>query len=220
METSRPAGKSWSWGLRIVHWLGALAVLGLLATVLLRKTFLSYRTNGSLIREKLAELNINIALEPAQAIARAIRAPMWNWHYILGFALAALLLVRLLLLLVLREREVVATSLLGGISGVGLKRRIVRTFHVAGYAVILVMAATGLMLYFKGSLGISKDFAGMLKGWHETLTVFFYVFVPLHLAGVAVAEVGGEPGIVSAMIHGRRPDDPSVERAGGSAGPA
>ena len=214
METCPPAGKRWSWGLRLVHWLDALAVLGLLATVLLRKTFLSYRTNGSLIREKLAGLNINIALEPAQAIARAIRAPMWNWHYVLGFALAALLLCRLFMLVVLREREILATSLLARNPSVGLRKRLARSLHVVYYLVVLVMVATGLMLYFKGGLGISKDFAGMLKGWHEALTVFFFVFVPLHLGGVVLAEMTREPGIVSAMIHGKRPDEPAAGKGG------
>lgn len=131
MDMCRPAEKTWGWGLRVVHWLNAMAVLGLLATVLLCKTFLNYRTNGALIRQKLADLHVDIALEPAPAIARAIRAPMWNWHYILGFALAALLLCRLFMLVVLGE-----------------------------------------------------------------------------------AEMTGEPGIVSAMIHGRRPDESGTAREG------
>ncbi|MEN0059456.1 MAG: cytochrome b/b6 domain-containing protein, partial [Bdellovibrio sp.] len=53
-------------GLRIWHWLNALAILGLLLTVLLRKTFLSWRTNSALIEAKLQAAGTAITPELAK----------------------------------------------------------------------------------------------------------------------------------------------------------
>ena len=61
---------------RLWHWTMALAVLGLIGTVLLRKTFLSKSANAEIIRQKLAGFSITINLDQAVAVAKAIRAPM------------------------------------------------------------------------------------------------------------------------------------------------
>jgi Ni/Fe-hydrogenase 1 B-type cytochrome subunit len=204
MEIQQPSKTHWSRGVRLVHWLDALVVLGLLGTVLLRKTFLSYRANGALIQEELAERNVPITLDAAKAIARVIRAPMWDWHYYLGFALAALLLYRLILFFGQGEREILATSFLGRDSTTKLKKRASRSVHVLYYLFVAVMVATGLALYFKEPLGLVESATRAMKEVHETLTWFFVAFVSLHLAGVVIAECTDEPGIVSAMIHGKR----------------
>ena len=72
---------------RLWHWLNAFVVLGLLSTVLLRKTFLSWRTNSEIIMTKLSEAGTEITAEQAKLIAKAIRAGMWEWHIIFGYAL-------------------------------------------------------------------------------------------------------------------------------------
>ncbi|MBN2024879.1 MAG: cytochrome b/b6 domain-containing protein [Pirellulales bacterium] len=197
--------KRWSLPLRCVHWLEALVLLGLLGTVLLRKTFLNWRTNGEVIREKLAQRNVEIASDVAAGIARAIRAPMWQWHYYLGFALAVLVLWRIYLL-VRGEREILTTSLLGRGGNVTLKKRATRTVHVIYYLAVLGIVATGLALYFNGRLGLPGSVLRVCMEIHETLTWFFVIFVPLHVAGAFLAECTSEPGIVSAMINGKRPD--------------
>ena len=45
---------------RIWHWLNAIVVLGLLGTVFLRKTFLSWRTNSEILMTKLSEIGNGI----------------------------------------------------------------------------------------------------------------------------------------------------------------
>ena len=83
---------------RIWHWLNAIVVLGLVGTVLLRKGFLSYRTNSEIIMTKLSDIGVDIFKEDAVAIAKAIRAPMWEWHIIFGYALAFLVVYRIALM--------------------------------------------------------------------------------------------------------------------------
>lgn len=89
--------KKWRLDFRIWHWVHAVVVLGLLGTVFLRKTFLSWRTNSELLVQKLSEINVEVTADQAKVLAKAIRAPMWEWHIILGYALAALVLWRIIL---------------------------------------------------------------------------------------------------------------------------
>jgi len=83
--------QKWRFDFRVWHWIHAAVVLGLLGTVFLRKTFLSWRTNSELLTQKLSEINLEVTADQAKVLAKAIRAPMWEWHIILGYALAALL---------------------------------------------------------------------------------------------------------------------------------
>ena len=89
--------QKWRLDFRLWHWINTVVVLGLLGTVFLRKTFLSWRTNSELLTQKLAEIDLSITEAQAKVLAKAIRAPMWEWHIILGYALTALLLWRIIL---------------------------------------------------------------------------------------------------------------------------
>jgi len=80
--------------IRIWHWLNVVAVTGLLGTFFLRKTFLSWRENSAIIVDKLSSLGVEVTAEQAKLVAKAIRAPMWEWHIIFGVMLALLLLYR------------------------------------------------------------------------------------------------------------------------------
>ena len=89
--------QKWRLDFRVWHWIHATVILGLLGTVFLRKTFLSWRDNAELLTQKLTEIDISVTEAQAKVLAKAIRAPMWEWHILLGYALAALLLWRIIL---------------------------------------------------------------------------------------------------------------------------
>ena len=89
--------KKCSLSFRIWHCLHAFVVLGLLATVLLRKTFLSWRTNSEILSTELSGMQIDVTAEQAKLLAKALRDPMWEWHIFLGYALAVLLIFRIAL---------------------------------------------------------------------------------------------------------------------------
>ena len=82
---------------RVWHWLNALVIIGLLGTVFLRKTFLSWRDNAQIIMSKFSEMGVVITKEQAKVVAQTIRDGMWEWHIILGYALAFLVLYRIYL---------------------------------------------------------------------------------------------------------------------------
>ncbi|MBU0554238.1 cytochrome b/b6 domain-containing protein [Myxococcota bacterium] len=182
--------------LRAWHWLHALVLFGLLGTFFLRKTFLSWRTNAQILSAKLAALNITITDDQASALAKAVRAPMWWWHYALGFAFSALLLWRLVMHL--RGGD-------GGGASDDPHMVWVRRVYVVVYGILAVMALSGLTLYFASSLGLSKAVMGGIKGAHEQLAWGVVAFAAAHIIGVFAGEQRGQRGIVSEMISGDRP---------------
>nr|WP_295899648.1 cytochrome b/b6 domain-containing protein [uncultured Bdellovibrio sp.] len=197
--------------LRLWHWLNALAILGLLATVLLRKTFLSWRSNAALIEAKLQAAGTAITSEVAKDIAVSIRNPMWDWHVYLGFTLGALLVIRFLVgLLVIKKCPAThAAQSAWHLKNVPQEKRgqalhytFVKTGYALFYLATLFMVISGLLMQFKTELGFSKEAIGPIKEIHELMMWFFVVFVVGHLLGVVVAENRGDRGLVSDMIHG------------------
>jgi cytochrome b561 len=188
----------WSLNFRIWHWLHAIVILGLLGTVFLRKTFLSWRTNSELIMSKLAEVNIDVSAEQAKMLAKAIRAPMWEWHILLGYGLAFLVLWRMALFFTQSGKQNYQN-----LKEESLHKKAVKFGYIGIYAVIAFMALSGLSIHFYQELGLLKDTAHSIKEIHELMYNALLIFVPLHVIGVFVAENRDEKGIVSAMINGK-----------------
>ncbi|PHS33779.1 MAG: cytochrome B [Sulfurovum sp.] len=191
--------KKWRLDFRIWHWIHAFIVLGLMGTVFLRKTFLSWRTNSEILTQKLSEIDLSVTEAQAKVLATAIRAPLWEWHILLGYALAALLLWRIVLFFTqsgsMNYKHFKVKS---------LHKKMVVLSYIGIYTILTFMAISGLTIHFYEVLGLTKELAHDTKEVHEF--VFFYgvlVFVPLHIAGVVVADVTEEQGIISNMIHGK-----------------
>ena len=189
--------QKWSLSFRLWHWIHAAVILGLLGTVFLRKTFLSWRTNSEIIVTKLTEQGIDVTAEEAKAVAKAIRAPMWDWHIILGYGLAALVLWRIALFFTDSGKRSFQNF-----KQDSLHKKIVKVGYIVIYAVIAFMAVSGLVIHFYEALGLTKDTAHDIKEMHELLYNALLIFVPLHIAGVFVADATEEKGIVSDMING------------------
>lgn len=181
---------------RIWHWLNALVVLGLLGTVFLRKTFLNYRENSEILMTQLSEIGVAISKEQAVTLAKAIRAGMWEWHIILGYGLAALVLFRVYLYFKdesLREK----------FSSLTLHKKGVKSLYYLFYATLIFMSVSGLVMHFYQELTLTKEFAHDIKEIHELVFYAVMYFVPLHIAGVIIADNKEEKGITSTMINGK-----------------
>lgn len=186
----------YSLGFRVWHWLNALIVIGLLATVFLRKTFLSYKANAEILMVKLSEMGVDITIEDAKILAKAVRAGMWEWHILLGYALAFLVLYRLFLFFNNSSQK-------DDFSSLTLHKKAVKVLYYIVYAALLFMTLSGFAIYFYKDLGLSKEVAGMLKDSHESVFYIIMFFVPLHIAGVFFADAKEEHGVVSTMINGK-----------------
>jgi len=180
---------------RIWHWLNAFVVLGLLGTVFLRKTFLSWRTNSEILMSKLAEFGVDITAEQAKVLAKAIRAGMWEWHIILGYALTFLVLYRIYLYF---NKSVNKESF----SSLSLHKKGVEILYYIFYATLFFMAFSGMVLTFHTELGLAKDLTHDIKEIHEAVFNFILFFSVIHIAGVVMAEIKDEKGLISSMISG------------------
>lgn len=182
---------------RVWHWLHALVILGLLGTVLLRKTFLSWRTNSEILSTKLSTMDIVVSSDQAAILAKAVRAPMWEWHIILGYALAALLLFRIALFFTKSGKQNFID-----IKSASLHKKMVKIGYVGIYAVLGFMAITGLSIHFYEEIGLLKETAKSIKEVHEIVFNLVWIFAVLHIAGVVVADNTDEQGLISDMING------------------
>lgn len=193
--------KKWRFDFRIWHWVNAAVILGLLGTVFLRKTFLSWRTNSEILTQKLSEINMEVTEAQAKVLAKAIRAPMWEWHIILGYALAILLLWRVILFFTQSGKENYQN-----LKAESIHKKIVKLGYLLIYAVLLFMAASGLMMEFHKELGLSNNLNESLEELHALVYNAVLIFVPLHIIGVIIAEMREDKGITSDMIHGGSKD--------------
>jgi len=189
--------QKWSLNFRLWHWINAIVVMGLVGTVLLRKSFLSWRANSEIIVQKLSEINIDITAAQAKVIAKAIRAPMWEWHYILGYALGALVVWRIALFFTQSGKRSYQH-----LKEESFHKKIVKLGYLLIYVVLFLMTVSGFVMYFYETIGLAKDTAHDIKEVHELLYYILLYFVPLHIIGVFVAENQDEKGILSDMVNG------------------
>ncbi|PHR54270.1 MAG: cytochrome B [Arcobacter sp.] len=189
--------KKWSISFRIWHWVHAFVVIGLLLTVFLRKTFLSWRTNSEILSSKLLSMDINVTSEQAKILAKSVRAPMWDWHIYLGYVLAALLIIRIALFFTHSGKYNYLD-----ISSLGLHKKMVKIGYIGIYAILAFMSISGLIITFYVELGLDKQSAHSIKEIHEFIFNGVWIFVLLHIGGLFIAENRDEKGIVSEMLHG------------------
>jgi len=189
--------KKWRLDFRVWHWVHATVILGLLGTVFLRKTFLSWRTNSELLTQKLAEIDLSVTEAQAKVLAKAIRAPMWEWHIILGYALAALVVWRILLFFTESGKQNYQN-----LAKETFHKKMVKLGYLGIYTTLFFMSVSGLVIHFYQELGLLKETAHDIKDVHEFVYNALLIFVPLHILGVFAAENRDEKGILSDMVNG------------------
>ncbi|MBN2815895.1 MAG: cytochrome b/b6 domain-containing protein [Campylobacterales bacterium] len=185
----------YSLSFRVWHWLNALVILGLVGTVLLRWTFLSKTDNAEILANKLLSMGITITHEQAITLAKSLRVELWEWHIILGFIFAALLLLRAIL-------EKLDARNVAPFKELDLHHKIVQISYCVLYIVLTTLAVTGLLLYFSKELSIAKEIVHNIKELHELVYYYVAFFIPVHIAGVFFADATKEKGLVSDMING------------------
>jgi len=180
---------------RVWHWLNAIVVLGLLATVFLRKTFLSWRTNSEILIDKLFDMDIDITVTQAKILAKAIRAGMWEWHIVLGYALAFLIVFRAYIYLTDKSKK-------HSFSSLSLHKKGREISYYIVYTTLTFLTLTGFVIYFYKDLGVLKETAHTIKEIHEMSFYIIMYFVPLHLTGIVITEIRYKKSLISRMIHG------------------
>ncbi len=181
---------------RIWHWLNAFVISGILITVFLRETFLNKKINAQILIDKLFDLDMEITHDQAIVIAKAIRANMWDWHIILGYALIGLIIYRIYLFYKdTSDRE--------KFKELSLHKKVIHLLYYVIHSSLVGLVLSGLILYFYKDFGILKESVHPIKELHEFLFYIILYFIPLHIVGTIIAEHGDEKGIISSMVHGK-----------------
>lgn len=202
--------KKYSSTIRLWHWLNAVVISGSLLTVLLNSTLFKKTTNAALIRSELKDAGAIVTDNQAKAAVHAISDKIWGIHIYFGYALAALLLFRL----ILEFFELADQKLMRKIKSayqkyyvIKNKRELyrhefwVKTLYAVFYLMLLTMVLTGLCLAFEDDYPWLKSIHAF-REIHSFTMYLVLAFIVVHLTGIFLAERKDSKGIVSAMING------------------
>ena len=197
--------------IRIWHWLTFITIATLITTVLLASTALEPRKNIKLVQERLANNGVIVTDEQAFSVSHSFDDKMWDFHKLIGYGLAFLLISRFIIEVVQPGDEKVRERIKKG-----LKMRsqnsedqklikhylIVKRGYLVFYSLLLVIVLTGLGLAFGHDLAFLDHNHRLIMKVHSFCQYLMYGFVILHLGGVILADITSSRGIVSGMING------------------
>lgn len=198
--------KKWSAPMRAYHWLNSLVVTLILITVVLRKTVLDkYLVNGK-IQAFLSDKEIVLEKDATMKLAKVIRSEMWEWHYIFGFVLAFLIVVRIVLFFT-KSGKLVIRDAFSFITKNKKDNYWIQLLYLAVYLSIFIISITGVLMYFYKDLGWTHDTKEILESIHVAVMNIIIYFIPIHIIGIILSENEDEPGVTSNMINGGRKED-------------
>lgn len=189
--------KKWSSTFRIWHWLFMLTFLFISSTVFIRQTVVDKQNVSAIIIEDLSMSDINISKDDAIDIVKDIRSPLWQSHILVGYLFAGLVVARYLLFATRSGRRNYINC-----SEKTLHKKGVSATYIGIYGLATVLAISGLAIKFNAKLDLSEDMIHTVKEIHELGFYAMLFLVLAHIAGVIIAELRSEKGIVSDMING------------------
>jgi Ni/Fe-hydrogenase 1 B-type cytochrome subunit len=199
--------------IRIWHWLTFILLSAVIITVLLNSTLMNQRKNAVMVQDLLKEKGVTVTPDQAFAVSREYEDIMWGLHKQLGYGLALLFVLRMLIELVVPGEEKVYSRVKNAMGlykqNEGKKSEYrhyvwVKRGYLLFYAFLFIMILTGIGL----AMGREVSFLGKIhreiKTVHSVCQYFMYGFVLLHLFGVIIIENSNAKAIVSGMINGNR----------------
>ena len=203
--------KKYSPSLRLWHWANLVVISGSLITVLLNSTIFDNNFNAKLIQGSLSKNGVSANDEQAYQVAHTLSDKIWDIHVYFGYALAALLLFRLILeFLQVADQKFIRNLNAAYQQYFNIKKQretalhelTVKLIYLFFYLLLVIMVVTGLLLAFKHELNIQKSISHSIKEVHGFCMCLILAFIVVHLAGVFLAERKDGKGIVSDMING------------------
>ena len=203
-----------SLAIRIWHWTFFAVMTASLITVLFGSTLFRTRDNILTVQQQLQEKGATVNKDQARAVAHAYSDKLWDLHKYIGYVLAGLLLCRIIIEVVQPGEERLRTKIKKAAgfrpsspADDAAKRHVqhygqVKWTYVIFYALIVIMALTGLGLAFE-DVPVFRDWHRGITKVHQTVQYFIYAFILIHLVGVIRSDLGRHKGLVSGMIHGK-----------------
>jgi len=195
------AAKKWSAPMRVYHWLNSLVVISILITVILRKTILDKYQVNLKIQTFLNDNEIELSKDTTMKLAKLIRFEMWEWHYVFGFALVALIFIRIILFFTKSGKSIIKDAF----SFLTTNRKDnywIKLLYLAVYLAIFIISVTGVLMFFYKDLGWTHDTKKILESIHVAVMNIIIYFIPMHIIGIVLAENEDQPGVTSEMING------------------
>jgi len=180
-----------------------------MVTVLLASTTFRTGNNTEMVRLQLEKKQLVADKDQSRAVAHAFSDKLWELHTYIGYFIAAFLLARLIIELVQPQEEKLRNRLKQARLADAWQQQetkhyvMVKRVYLVFYALILIMAITGLGLAFE-DVPLFRDMRKMIKQIHSLTQYGIYAFVLFHVVGVIMADAGEYPGLVSGMIHGKK----------------
>ena len=202
--------KKYSSALRLWHWLSALVIMCSLLTVALNSTLTNSRTNAAIIKEQLSAAKVAVTSNQARSAAHEISDKVWEWHTYFGYALAALLLFRLITeFFQLADQKLMRKIKKAYADYYIIKQNrqlarhelAVKSLYAIFYVLLTIQAITGVCLAFEDDVPALKAIHA-IREIHSFNMYLIIAFIVVHLSGVFLAERKDSKGIISEMIHG------------------
>ena len=186
--------KNYSKIYRVIHWTIAISFILLLLTIFLRLTWLNKFNVAAIIQGYLKDTDQVLSQEQLIVLAKKIRQPMWDWHIYIGYALAGLFSVRLILpsLGHMKFQNPFTINLT-------VKEKFQKWTYLIFYVCVLVSLVTGLII----ELG-PKELKKPVEEIHILGIYYLVAFIGIHLGGVLIAEFTNQKGIISRIISGTK----------------
>ena len=196
--------------IRFWHWNSALVVIGSLLTVLINTTLFD-RGNYAVVLKSLVIGGGEANEQQAKEVLLGFEDQIWDIHIYFGYALAALLILRLIVEFMLPNEKRIFNKVRIAYLAYFQKnkaRRITRpdllakSLYMIFYLLLILMVCTGLTIAFENEIGISKNISHQIKEVHGFIMYLIFGFIVIHILGVVLAENNQGKGIVSDMING------------------
>jgi Ni/Fe-hydrogenase 1 B-type cytochrome subunit len=199
--------------IRVWHWTFVLFTSATIAIVLLASTVFRTRNTLTLVQQQLQEKGVNVTADQARAVSHEFNDQLWDIHRIIGYGLCILLVSRWFIELGQPRAERLNYRLrkaqkFRSVIPVEMDQRrhyiIVRSIYLFFYVVFAFQALTGLVLAFD-DISQLEEVRQPARELHGVLQYVIYAFIAFHLIGVIRADIGQHKGLVSGMIHGKKP---------------
>ncbi len=194
--------------IRIWHWLAVIFFTASVTSVILNATLFKTKKNIDMVQAMVKEKGGSITPEQAKNVAHEYSDKLWNLHKFIGFGLSFLMLWRIIAELIISKEKRMASrirtaSKLPDDTYDKGHYLMVQYSYLTFYILFAIMATTGLILAFEDVEAL-KSIHKIAKDIHNITQWGMYGFMTFHIAGVLLAELGDQNGIVSSMINGKK----------------
>ena len=198
--------------LRFWHWVSALLISALLATILFQKVIVNSRSAVPEFQQVLSKDNVVLTTQQARSLTHIISERIWEWHIYIGLALVGFWLLRVAMELrgpaemrfSARLLEVARRYRLAPPAEKGAVGKILFTkgTYALFYAFLAVMCITGLILTYHNEVALFDKIEHTAEEIHNVTMWLIIGFFVVHVVGVVWTEITKDHGLISRMVSG------------------